>query len=215
MTFRSPIRYRRTGLAAAALLLTVLLPDALSAQETSSRLRHEFGLWVGASNPMPGTATDEVLDANIGGGGFYRINFPWIFLTELGFSWSQYDSRTEQQLLAFPLYGALVYQLPFSFKVQTFLKVGGGAAWLEVRPSNRSGWDPLFYAGTEFSLLASRRLRIGLRLDYELIYEKNLDQPQNEFQTLGNTDPRFQQNREFTLENGEFFHFGLMVSFIF
>lgn len=202
--------------AIAALLVAfsaLLLPEAVSAQDRASRLRHEIGLWIGASNPLPGSQIDEVLDANVGGGLFYRVNWPWVFHTELGASWAQYFSRSEQKLLTVPVYGALAYQLPFAFKVNTFLKLGGGGAWLEVRPANRSGWDPLFFAGLEFSILASRRLRVGLRMDYNLIYEKNQNPPSNELITLGNVDLRFQQTREFSVENGEFFHFGLMISF--
>lgn len=206
------------GLALTALAFGIVLavPAELAAQERPSRLRHEFGLWVGASNPVPGTAVDEVLDANVGGGGFYRINWPWVFYTEFGFSWSQYFSRTTQTLTAAPVYGALSYQLPIEFKVQTFLKLGGGAAWLEVRPANRSGWEPLLYSGVEFSIPASRRLRVGLRLDYNLIYEKHLDPPEtNWLLLLGNDDPRFQEAEVYEINNGHFFHFGLFVSYAF
>lgn len=205
--------------ASAVLLLVALLalagPGQLEAQERVTRTRHELGLWVGASNPVPGTATDEVLDANVGGGMFYRVNWPWVLLTELGASYSQYFSRSEQKLIVAPVYGALAYRLPIDFKVETYVKLGGGAAWLEVRPQNVSGWDPMGFAGLEFSLQASRRLRVGIRLDYHLVYEKHLDRPQNEIITLGNTDPRFQQTRDFEINNGHFFHFGLMVGFAF
>ncbi|MBX7059293.1 MAG: hypothetical protein K1X75_14605 [Leptospirales bacterium] len=196
------------------LAATVLAPGVLQAQDRASRLRHELGFWFGASNPLPGSDVDAVLDANVGAGGFYRVNWPWIFHSEFGFSWAQYFSRGEQKLLTVPVYGALSYQLPFAFKVNTFLKLGGGGAWIEVRPANRSGWDPLFYAGLEFSILASRRLRVGLRIDYNLIYEKNQDPPPLYYLTLANTDPRFQQTQNFSVQNGEFFHFGLMLSFV-
>ena len=195
-------------------LLFVLSATTLSAQDRPSRIRHEFGLWVGASNPLPGSAVDEILDANVGGGSFYRVNWPWIFYTEVGFSYAQYFSRTTQSLTVAPVYGAINYQLPLNFKVQSFIKLGGGGAWLEVRPANRSGWDPLLFAGLEFSIPASRRLRVGLRLDYNLIYERHLDPPENAFFT-GNTDPRFQEAEVFDIGNGEFFHFGLFVSYAF
>lgn len=197
------------------LLLLSLGAGSLAAQDRPSRLRHEFGLWIGASNPMPGTRVDEILDANVGAGGFYRINWPSFLYTEFGFAWSQYFSRTTQKLTVAPVYGALVYQLPFEFKVNTFVKLGGGGAWLEVRPANRSGWDPLLYAGLEFSLAASRRLRVGLRLDYNLVYEKHLDPPRDELFIAGTTDPRFLEPEIYEVDNGHFFHFGLFVSYSF
>ncbi|MCB1309532.1 MAG: hypothetical protein KDK30_15185 [Leptospiraceae bacterium] len=196
--------------------VVALLPTALLSQERVSRKRHEVGLWIGASNPIPGTAVDDVLDANVGGGGFYRVNWPWVFYTELGFSWSQYFSQTTQKLTAVPVHLALAYRLPLDFKVQTYIKLGGGAAWLEVRPANRSGWEPLFFGGLEFSIPASRRLRVGLRLDYDLIYEKHLDPPpeaQYSYFFPGLEDPR-DQLEVYEIDNGHFFHFGLMVSFI-
>ena len=197
------------------LLCGSLASSPLSAQERPSRLRHEFGLWIGASNPVPGTRVDEILDANVGAGGFYRINWPWVLYTEFGFSWSQYFSRSSQKLTVAPVYGALAYELPIDFKVQSFVKLGGGGAWLEARPANRSGWDPMLYAGLEFSLAASRRLRVGLRLDYNLVYEKHLDPPQDQLFLLGTTDPRYLEAEIYEVDNGHFFHFGLFVSYAF
>ncbi|MCB1172815.1 MAG: hypothetical protein KDK39_04590 [Leptospiraceae bacterium] len=195
------------------LCLAGLPLSALSAQESVARTKHEIGLWVGASNPMPGTRTDEILDANVGGGGFYRINWPWVFHTEFGAAYANYFSHTTQQVIVAPTYLALAYRLPYSFKLQTWLKLGGGGAWLEVRPENRSGWEPLFFAGLEFSIPASRVLRVGLRLDYNLIYEKHLKPPPGaELYYPGSTDPRFQRD-PYSLNNGHFFHFGLMVGF--
>lgn len=196
------------------LIVILLSPGVLAAQQSVSRTKHEMGFWIGASNPVPGTRTDEILDANVGGGFFYRVNWPWFFHTELGTMVSNYFSRTSQQVLVVPVYAALAYRLPFSFKLQTWVKVGGGSAWLEVRPDNRSGWEPMFYAGLEFSIPASRRLRVGLRLDYNLIYEKHLDPPEgSDYYYLSNgQDPRLQRE-PYEINNGHFFHFGLMVAF--
>ena len=210
-------RMRKNILAAALFGLSAFIsfPGSLWAQEEASGLKPEIGLWLGASNPMPFTEVDTVLDASIGMGAFYRIRWPWIFLTEAGFSYSHYFSRTTQSLTVVPVYGALVYQLPLPFQLNIFLKAGGGASYLEVRPTNISGWDPMAYAGAEFSLQAGRRVRIGLRLDYNLIYEKHLEAPL-ETQLLnyfGTTDPRYQTGSQFRIRNGSFFHFGLMVSF--
>lgn len=194
-------------------VVLLIFTTPLYAQQSVAKNRHELGLWIGASSPVPGTQTDEILDANVGGGGFYRINWPWVFHTEFGASYSNYFSRTTQQVSVAPVYLALAYRLPFSFKLQTWLKIGGGGAWLEVRPDNRSGWEPLFYSGLEFSIPASRHLRVGLRIDYNLIYEKKLGPPEGaDILYPGITDPRFQRE-PFEIDNGHFFHFGLMVSF--
>ena len=47
-------------------------------QQSASRVKHEIGLWIGASNPLPGTELDAALDSNLGGGLFYRMTWPWI-----------------------------------------------------------------------------------------------------------------------------------------
>ncbi|MBI3394895.1 MAG: hypothetical protein HY042_03590, partial [Spirochaetia bacterium] len=65
-----------------------------TATQRQSKYYPEFGFWVGASNPVPGTALDQVLDPNIGGGFFMRFRWPWIFHMEFGFSYAHYSSRT-------------------------------------------------------------------------------------------------------------------------
>lgn len=166
---------------------------------------------------MPSSELDQVLDSNIGMGLFYRINWPWIFLTEFGGSYATYFSQTTQNLTVVPVYVALVYPLPIASRINVMLKAGGGYSYLVVRPTNRWGWDPSAYVGTEFSLLVTRRFRIGLRIDYNLVYEKHLDPPPETewFRYLpGSTDPRYQQTNDFKLVNGHFFHFGIMAAFI-
>lgn len=198
-------------------------PVDLAAQEIrgATKLDNEFGFWVGASNPVPGTKIADVLDSSIGGGAFYRLQWPWVFFIETGFAYTHYQSRTTQALSVAPLYAALVYRLPLPWRIQIYFKAGGGTTWLEVRPQNRNGWDPLGYAGTEFSIQAGRRFRIGLRVDYNVVYEEHLEDPRRREQELlllmggDNTDLRFQQANQFELENGYFWHFGLMVSFYF
>lgn len=207
------------------LLLGLLCAGAgeLSAQEIKgvARLNNEMGFWVGASNPVPGTELADVLDSSIGGGAFYRLAWPWVFHTELGFSYTHYQSRTTQALTVAPVYLALAYRLPLPWRIQIYLKAGGGSTYLEVRPENRSGWDPLAFAGTEFSIQAGRRFRIGMRLDYNVVYEEHLQNPRrNERELLllagsSNDNLRFQSANEFELTNGYFWHFGLMVSFYF
>lgn len=196
----------------------------LLGQETGGGLKHELGFWIGASSPVAGTREDDILQSTIGGGAFYRINWPWVFHTEFGSSYSVYFSRTTQKLEFAPVYGALAYRLPIPSRLNVFLKAGAGSAHLVVRPDNIQGWEPIGYGGLEFSLQASRRLRIGLRLDYEAVYESNLQNSRDRdilytyyylnrdsSQTI---DPRFFPTNQSGGTRGQFFQFGLMISFI-
>jgi hypothetical protein len=205
----------RTAAGVALLLLAVQSASAQE-QQSVSRIRHELGFWIGASSPLPGTELDTVLDSNLGGGLFYRFSWPWVFYTEFGTSYANYFSRGTQSATIVPLYGALAYPINLPIRMQMFLKLGGGTSYVLVRPTNRQGWEPLGYAGLEFSLLAGRRFRIGLRLDYNMVYEKHLNDPQRPLLpvSLGTTDPRYQQTAYFKKRNGHFFHFGLMTSFV-
>jgi len=202
----------------------LFLVVSVSLKASPGRINNELGFWLGASNPMPGTELDEILDSVVGMGGFYRINWPWIFHLESGFSYSYYTSRTTARATIAPVYAAVDYKLPFPWKLETFIKAGGGYAHVSIRPDNKEGWEPLGYAGLEFSLLASRHFRIGMRLDYNIIYEQNSSKPtQNDLITLWqlsrgylptSLDPRYDSYGRFRLKNGEFFHFGIMMSFI-
>lgn len=176
--------------------------------------KSEIGAWVGASNPFPGSATQSILDTTLGFGVFYRRPWPSFLYTEFGFSYSTYLSPTERALTTVPVYAALAYKLPIQLPVQFFLKAGGGAAYVGERPANVSRWDPLVYAGFEASFVAAQSIRIGLRLDYDQIMETNLSPPAlSQFPYSGyNLEPRLNNPKYFKLKNGEFFHFGLMVS---
>lgn len=203
-------------LISAIILVSALFPVGLQARETE-HLKHEIGMWLGGSFPFPSTPYDDVLDSNVGGGMFYRISWPWIFYTEFGFSYTTYFSETTQLLVSAPVYGALVYPLPLPFRLQVMAKLGAGASYLEVRPQNRNGWDPMIYGGLEMSLLASRRFRVGLRLDADYIIDSHRQPPleaQLGYFYPGTSNARYMQNRTYELRDGGFYHFGLMVSFI-
>lgn len=196
----------------------VISSGSVVAQSRVSQLKHEVGLWVGGSFPLPGGELDSVLDSNVGAGGFYRVNWPYIFLTEFGFSYTTYFSQTTQLLVSAPVYAALVYPVPVPFRIQVYAKLGGGGNYLEVRPQNRNGWDPMIYSGLEFSLLASRKFRVGLRLDMNYLFDSYRQPPiesEVAYALIANQDLRFQELREFEMTDGGFYHFGLMVSFIF
>jgi len=209
-----------------SVLSLLVASGALSARPLGKFPPQELGFWIGGANPQPGTKADELLDANVGVGLFYRVKWPWILMTETGIAYTNYYSRGVEQVLIIPAYAALVYELPFPGKLQSYIKLGGGGSKLDVKPYNKTGWDPMVYGGAEFSLQAGKHLRLGMRLDYNYLYESNKKTPfENtyiqylEWQrlTTPNTlplDPRFQKQQQFELVDGRFFHFGIMVSFI-
>jgi hypothetical protein len=201
-----------------ALLMSAVLPlSNLNAQSFENELKTEAGFWMGGAFPVPGTKADDVLDSTLGAGGFFRFYWPNPFLLELGFSYANYRSEGTQQLITVPTYAALVYPIPYFQRFSVMVKLGAGASYLEVRPVNKSGWDPMMYGGFEFSILAARRFRVGLRIDGYYIYEQFRSEPK-ELQYLkfmqGSFDDRFYQTKDFRIYNPAFYNFGLMVSFI-
>ena len=200
----------------ALIVALCLFPSILFSQ--SENRKSEFGLWLGASNPFPGTDTASALDTTLGLGLFAR--FQWnhpSWYTELGTGVSNYLSKTERGLTSIPLYAALNYKLPFDLPVSIFFKAGGGAAYVIARPSNTAKINPLGVIGTEASFVAGKKVRIGLRIDYHHIFETI--QPQTPEQTKyfyssPYEDSRLQNPNYYKVKDGQFFHFGLMVSFI-
>ncbi|MCP5498289.1 MAG: hypothetical protein H7A25_00165 [Leptospiraceae bacterium] len=179
----------------------------------------EIGFWLGASNPFPGTDTGRALNTTLGAGLFGR--FQWgsypNFYTEVGGSLSNYLSRTERALTTIPLFGAIDYKVPAELPVSLFLKAGGGAAYVLARPANTARWDPMGFLGTEISFVAGKKIRIGLRIDYHHIFEKINLSPPSATQypyTSPYEDLRLTNPNHYRLKDGQFFHFGLMVSFI-
>jgi hypothetical protein len=192
-----------------------LLSNVLSAQalEDYNKRRYEVGGWVGAGNPFPGTKTIQLLDTTLGGGAYFRMPFPYIFYTEIGTSYAVYLSKSERGLTTIPLYAALAYRIPLELPIQFFIKAGGGQAYVVARPSDTARWDPLIYGGLEASFIAGKRIRIGVRLDYNQIRETNLDLPNTYNLPLASPydDPRLLNPNYYRLENADFFYFGLMV----
>ncbi len=210
-------------------LIGIVLPGflfmshPLLALEEGEGRQHEMGFWIGATTPLPGSEVSNVVDSSVGGGLFYRIDFPFIFYTELGGSYSIYSSRTSQKLAMAPVYGALVYKIPYSFKINTYIKLGGGSSYLEIRPDNRSGWEPAYYGGLEFSLLAGKSLRVGMRFDYFYIKESQINTVVNDnalyymasqYDPGQSFDPRWLDSYNYKMVDGRFVHIGLMISFI-
>ncbi|MDZ4725369.1 MAG: hypothetical protein SH817_04390 [Leptospira sp.] len=181
--------------------------------EDYNKRRYEVGGWVGAGNPFPGTKTIELLDTTLGGGLYGRIPFPYMFYTEFGTSYAVFLSKSERGLTTIPLYAALAYRIPVELPIQFFVKAGGGQAYVVARPSDTARWNPLVYAGLEASFIAGKRIRIGVRFDYNQIRETSLDVPDTYRIPLASPydDPRLLNPNYYRLENADFFYFGLMV----
>jgi hypothetical protein len=94
------------------------------------------------------------------------------------------------------------------------VKAGFGETYVVARPANTSRWDDTLYAGFEASFVAGKKIRIGIRLDYNKIYESDLNAPaETKYPYVGPTvDPRLNNPYYYNKVDTEFFHFGLMVS---
>ncbi|EOQ89879.1 hypothetical protein LEP1GSC202_1657 [Leptospira yanagawae serovar Saopaulo str. Sao Paulo = ATCC 700523] len=201
------------------LFALTLFSGLLSAQtlEEYNKRRYEIGGWVGAANPMPGTPSARILETTLGGGFYARMPWPWIFYTELGGSYAVFLSRSERALTAMPLYAALAYKLPLELPIQFFVKGGGGSSYVVARPADTARWNPTAFGGLEASFIAGRRIRIGVRLDYYKIFETQMDVPNQYRFPLASPydDPRLQNPANYTLQNVDFFYFGLTVGVLF
>lgn len=202
---------------------SIFLPSSLFAQSYGEAERHELGFWLGASTPLSAGGLGDQLNSTIGGGIFYRVDWPWVLFTELGAGYASYESRTTQRLNLAPVYGAFSYQLPLPFKLNLFVKAGGGQSSVEIQPENKSQWEPLYYGGLEGSLLASRSFRIGIRVDYFYIQESHLQIPkETQYYNMyylayrdadQSFDPRVFLLDDYRLIDGQVLNVSLMVSF--
>lgn len=199
------------------LILIFLLLLSVHVYSSDEGIKPEIGFWLGASNPLYGTPTAKYLQTTLSAGGFFRFQWPFnLFLTEIGTSFSNYQSTTERGLTIIPAYMALVYKLPFELPMSILLKAGGGGAYVVARPANTFRYDPLGFLGTEFSFVAGKKVRIGLRIDYNHVFESHLrKKPAGErFYASPYEDPRIQNPQNYKFMDTQFFHFGLMVSFL-
>ncbi len=193
------------------------LSFAQGSSDDNQKRRYELGGWLGATNPLPGTPTVRVLDTSLGGGFYGRMPIPYNLFAEFGGSYSVYLSQSERGLETMPLYAALAYRIPVELPIQFFVKGGGGYAYTVARPADTARWNPLLYTGFEASFIAGRRIRIGVRIDYNKIMETNLDVPSEYRIPLASPfdDPRLQNPISYRLQNGDFFYFGLAVGVLF
>lgn len=164
------------------------------------RAKPQLGIWFGPVTPVPGSALSERLKTNLGGGTFFRINLPSdTWRSEIGISYSYYNSDGPEALHSVPFYGAAVYKMPFDLPITTQSKLGFGGMYMQNRVNHRHNTHPMALLGFELSFPAGKWVNIGVRADYYFVYEKHVDPPE--------TMP------DFKMINGHFLNFGLMVNF--
>lgn len=192
--------------------------NTVYAEDFEESIKKEFGFWLGGTFPAPGTQMDNLLDSSMGMGFFYRFYWPSPFLIEAGLSYGNHKSLSTQQLFMVPVYFSICYPIPVLNRFQFLAKIGLGGSYLEIRPNNVNGWDPIIYGGFEFSVLASKKFKVGLRLDGYYIYDRYRNKPEEINYLLvypGTYDPRIINTIRYTNYDGAMYNFGLMVSFLF
>jgi len=155
-------------------MLVVSLTSPLLAQyeEEDFHLQPVMGVWFGPMTPFPGTELSKVLNAALGGGGFFRINIPSnTFQLETGVSFFTLTSLLTERLTVIPIYLAGVYKLPVDFALSFYFKAGGGMGYFANKPEGNNGYLPVFYGGFETSFPAGKVVNIGVRFDYYFAYE--------------------------------------------
>ena len=156
----------------------------------------QIGLWFGPVTPIPGTQLSTVYKTSLGGGLFFRINFPndtWRI--EAGSSFSYYTSLQTPRLLTVPNYLAISFFIPIEFPLKFQLKVGGGATYFQNRPQYHSNTHGTFYSGFEIYFPAGKYVNVGLRIDYYLAIEEYI------------------KNAKVPLYNAHLLNIGLSLSF--
>ena len=192
-------RYLLIGVIATILLVGKPIFGQYEEQSFQPNIR--LGFWFGPVAPFPGTELSKHLGTYLGGGIFARSNIPVIpFEAELGISYNNYKSDTNAELTTAPLYLALVYRIPIRSELDINLKLGSGAVYVKNYPELHENILPLFYTGFDLSFAAGRRARIGLKVDYNLLYEKHLTPPTG-------------APSNYTIYNGHMINLGLMLSF--
>ncbi len=137
-------------------------------------LKPQAGIWFGPVTPVFSTADD--VDTALWAGGFVRFNVMSLPL-KVGFdsSYEHFKSEGVKELTVIPVYGNLLWRLPFDMPIAFQLKAGAGSAKVTIKPENQSQWDPLGMLGFELSFPAGKWINIGLRIDYLFIYEEHIE----------------------------------------
>jgi len=133
-------------------------------------LKPQTGIWFGPVTPVFSTADD--VDTALWGGGFVRFNILSLPL-KIGFdsSYEHFKSEGVKELTVIPVYGNILWRLPFDMPLAFQLKAGAGSAKVTIEPEGLQQWDPLGMLGFELSFPAGKWINIGLRIDYLFIYE--------------------------------------------
>lgn len=161
------------------ILLFVLITSNSFAYSSRKKYfsRPQVGIWYGPITPMWETSTEEEVDTTLGGGVFFRYNLPSPYWkVGLEASYQPYESEdTINEINLIPVYGNILFLLPFRMPLRIQLKAGAGACRVHVEPDDQRQWDPLFTTGVEVSFPAGKMLNVALRLDYLLVYEEHID----------------------------------------
>lgn len=158
----------------ASVLIFICTTDAQAGRSRKDYfLNPQVGIWFGPVAPLG--STRDVVDTALGGGAFFRYNFPFkalkSFKIGIDSSYQHFDSKGVNELYMVPLYGNFLYLLPFNLPVKMQLKAGFGESYVYAKPDKIGQWDPTFNTGFEVSFPAGRIINIGLRLDYLYVYE--------------------------------------------
>ncbi len=192
--------------------------NSFVSQDFDEYIQKEFGFWLGGGFPAPKSPEEKIFNSSMSFGLFFRYHWPRPFHLELGTSFANYKSINMQQLTIIPLYVSLNYSFPIFTKFQLLGKLGLGASYLEIRPNNVNGWDPTFYLGFDFAIFASKRFKVGLRLDGYYIFDAFRDEPSvlKYLIYLPRTfDYRIQESLNYKNKNIAFYNFGLLFSFLY
>ncbi|HEY1406052.1 MAG TPA: hypothetical protein VF857_05530 [Spirochaetota bacterium] len=133
----------------------------------------QVGVWFGPITPV--YETRKEVDTALGGGAFVRVNLGQSpFKLGMDGSYQKYKSKSLNEVKLVPLYGSILYRLPFSSLLVFQLKLGAGGSYIKAFPINKSQWDPLFVGGGEMSFPLGATAAIGLRVEYLMLYEKHI-----------------------------------------
>lgn len=133
----------------------------------------QIGLWFGPVTPIYTTARS--LDADLGGGIFFRVNTPAsLFKVGVDTSIQHYTSKGMNEMYLVPVYGSIIFLLPIKSAIKFQFKAGAGSSYVFLKPDNSSTWDPTFVGGFEIAFPAGRMVNIGMRVEYLFLYEKHI-----------------------------------------
>ena len=158
------------------------------------------GVWLGPVMPVPGSPLSSVLETDVAGGGFFRFNFPsneWML--EIQASYQKYSAYDISSVELIPFGAGITYKLPIDFSIDFFVRATLGAVYATTTPSGKSNILPMGNFGVEFSFPTGPMLNVGMRIEYLFVYESYLSPPAGAV--------------NYTVTDGHFFNFGLMVNF--